>query len=67
MNVDDDGAGRKVDASAVAVAASEAERFALLKQAVKDSPTDYAAHLSLVEYLRATRPGSLDLLKAREA
>lgn len=67
MDVDDDGAGGKMDAATVVAAASEAERFALLKQAAKDSPMDYAAHLSLVEFLRAARPGSLDLLKAREA
>lgn len=67
MDVDEDNSGGKEDAAAAMAVASEAERFVLLKQAAKDSPTDYAAHLSLVEYLRAARPGSLDLLKAREA
>lgn len=45
---------------------AKAEKFALLKQAVKETPTDYAAHLSLVGYLRKERPQSLDLLKARQ-
>ena len=45
---------------------SEVERYALLKAAVRDSPAHYEAHLALVRYLRHHRPGSLDLLKARE-
>lgn len=44
----------------------DAESFALLKKATKESPADYNAHLNLVSYLRRERPGSLDLLKARE-
>lgn len=54
------------DGPSGAAAASEAERFAVLKGAVKTSPTDYAAHLALVEYLRRERPGSLELSKARQ-
>lgn len=46
--------------------ASDAERYVILKGAVKDAPADYTAHLSLVGYLREHRPGSLDLLKARQ-
>lgn len=46
--------------------ASKAEQFALLKGAVKDCPGDYTAHLSLVKHLRGDRPGSLELLKARQ-
>lgn len=46
--------------------ASQAEQLILLKRAVQDAPTDYNAHLGLVAYLRKERPGSLDLLKARE-
>lgn len=64
MDVDGDGPSG-ADASA-AQQVSEAERFALLKGAVKESPTDYAAHLALVEYLRKERPGSLELSKARQ-
>lgn len=64
MDVDDDGSG--VGGSAAAAQPSEAERFALLKAAVKDFPGDYGAHLALVEYLRRERPGSLELLKARQ-
>lgn len=63
MDVDDDGAN--VGGGTIAQA-SEAERFAVLKAAVKDSPGDYGAHLALVEYLRRERPGSLELLKARQ-
>ncbi|CBN77067.1 Sart3 protein [Ectocarpus siliculosus] len=46
--------------------ASKAEQFALLKGAVKDCPGDYTAHLFLVKHLRGERPGSLELLKARQ-
>lgn len=49
-----------------AAEASSVEKFSLLKRAVKDNPSDYGAHLSLVGYLREKRPRSLDLLKARE-
>lgn len=64
MDVDSDGGNAVKDGSAPGV--SEAEHFALLRGAVKAAPTDYAAHLSLVGYLRRERPGSLDLLKARQ-
>lgn len=63
MDVESDGPS---GADASAPQASEAERFAVLKGAVKASPTDYAAHLALVEYLRRERPGSLELSKARQ-
>lgn len=65
MDVDEDGGGvaREITPKSEA---SEAERFALLRGAVKDAPTDYGAHLAFVGYLRSERPGSLDLLKARE-
>ncbi|CAN0532550.1 unnamed protein product, partial [Ectocarpus sp. 12 AP-2014] len=46
--------------------ASKAEQFALLKGAVQDCPGDYTAHLSFVKHLRGERPGSLELLKARQ-
>lgn len=65
MEVDGEGSGGCGGDGAVAPV-SEAERFALLKGAVKDSPRDYTAHLSLVEYLRKERPGSLELRKARQ-
>lgn len=64
MDVDDDGGN--VDRSRSVSGVSEAERFALLRAAVKVAPNDYTAHLSLVGYLRGQRPGSLDLLKARQ-
>eukprot|EP00903_Cladosiphon_okamuranus_P006864 g6685.t1 len=66
MDVDGDGSGNVGGDAAAVAAASEAERFALLKGAVKDSPSDYTAHLSLVQYLRKERPGSLELSKARQ-
>ena len=66
MDVDGDGSSGGGGSVAAVSAASEAERFALLKGAVKDSPSDYNAHLSLVEYLRRERPGSLELSKARQ-
>lgn len=67
MDVDaDDSTSGSRSAAAVEGAASEAEQFALLKGAVKDSPSDYTAHLLLVEYLRRERPGSLELSKARQ-
>lgn len=67
MDVDKDMAmpGFAVEVAA-AVGGSSAEKFALLKRAVKDNPSDYGAHMSLVGYLREKRPQSLDLLKARE-
>ncbi|CAM9281713.1 unnamed protein product [Scytosiphon promiscuus] len=63
MDVDDDGGGGVVVTPAQE---SGAERFAELKAAVKEVPGDYGAHLALVEYLRRERPGSLELLKARQ-
>lgn len=66
MGIDANGSSGDGVSAATVAAASEAERFALLKGAVKDSPTDYTAHLSLVEYLRRARPGSLELSKARQ-
>lgn len=44
---------------------SDDDQYGLLKAAVRDRPTDYEAHLSLVGYLRRHKPASLDLLKAR--
>ena len=64
MDVDD--GGGNADRARSTSGVSEAERFALLRAAVKVAPTDYTAHLSLVGYLRGQRPGSLDLLKARQ-
>eukprot|EP00752_Nemacystus_decipiens_P008742 g7803.t1 len=66
MDVDGDGSSGGRGSAGDGAPASEAERFALLKGAVKDSPSDYGAHLSLVEYLRRERPGSLELSKARQ-
>lgn len=65
MDVDEDGKGPG-DFLTENFNAPEAEHFALLKGAVKDAPTNYTAHLSLVGYLRKQRPGSLDLLRARQ-
>lgn len=61
MDIDESDAGTAVGGSI-----SDAEQFTLLKRATRDMPTDYTAHLNLVTYLRKERPGSLDLLKARE-
>lgn len=44
---------------------SDDDQYGLCKAAVRDRPTDYEAHLSLVGYLRRRKPASLDLLKAR--
>lgn len=66
MDVDGDGSGGGGGSATAVAAASEATLFALLKGAVKDSPSDYTAHLSLVQYLRTERPGSLELSKARQ-
>lgn len=46
--------------------ASDDDQYGMLKAAVRDRPTDYEAHLSLVGYLRRQKPASLDLLKARK-
>lgn len=70
MDVDDDGDAISTftvtPSSPDTAGAAAEEQFARLKRAVKDTPTDYMAHLALVGYLRRERPRSLDLLRARE-